>query len=367
LLSVYLHVIFMDQDRITALRIINQQLTDSKFKSVKELAGWMGALQAQDYNMSKWALGIRLQDSTEADINMEINKGGIIRTHLLRPTWHVVSADDIYWILELTAPRIKASSKTRDKQLGLTESIYSKCNRIFEKSLRDGNHQTREELISELKNSKIDVKDNRASHIFMRAELDGLICSGKQKEGRATYALLEEWVPEHNKKLRDESLKELARRYFTSHGPATMQDFTWWSGLSVSDVKLALDFNNDNLVTEVIQDKTYRLAKSCLDRETDFHHFCFLPAFDEFLISYRDRSAALSFVDNKKAISDNGIFYPTILFNGKVVGTWKRQSKSGKVILNTQLFKIGSSDLDKAIQRSSDRYAGFLGREIELL
>lgn len=354
----------MDQDSITTLRVVNQQLAGSKFKTAKELAAWMGALQAQDYNMSKWAFGIRLQNFTEADINREIDRGGIIRTHLMRPTWHFVSSSDIYWILELTAPRIKAASKTRDKQLGLTEGIYKKCKVILGKALRDGNHQTREELVTELKKYKVDVADNRASHIFMRAELDGLICSGKQKDGKTTYAILEEWVPEHASLQREEALKELARRYFTSHGPATMHDFGWWSGLSVKDVKLALDLNNDYLAAENIEDKTYWLAKSNPEPKPNLNDILLLPAFDEFLISYKDRSASLSLIHNKKVISDNGIFYPTIVHRGQIIGSWKRQAKSGRLMVSNTLFNVGSPDLDKAFQKSWERYRAFIGREI---
>jgi len=354
-------------DNISTLRSINQQLNNSKFKTAKEIAGWMGALQAQDYSMSKWAFGIRLQNSTEATINTEINSGSIIRTHLLRPTWHFVSSNDIYWILGLTAPRIKAALKYRDKQLGLTDIILNKCNGILEKSLRDYNHQTRDELISELKYSKIDVEDNRASHVFLRAELDGIICSGKQKEGKPTFAILEEWVPEHKKIYREEALKELALRYFTSHGPATIQDFTWWSGLSISDGKNALNFNKGYLTSKVIFNQTYWMANTNLEPKPDFSEICFLPAYDEFLISYRDRTASLLLTDNKKVISNNGIFYPTLLQNGQVIGSWKRNIRNNRILLTKNLFNPGTPDQDNIFLRSIIRYSNFIGKTIELI
>jgi len=354
-------------DNISTLRSFNQQITNPKFKSANEIASCMGALQAQDYAMSKWALGIRLQNSTEAAINMEFNSGNIIRTHLLRPTWHIVSSKDIYWISSLTAPRIKASLKFRDKQLGLTDIIYHKCHRILEKSLRDSNHQTREALILELKKSKIDVEENRASHIFLRAELDGIICSGKQKEGKPTYAILEEWVPEHNKTHREEALKELAKRYFTSRGPALIQDFTWWSGLSLRDVKLALDFNKGCLISEVIQNQTYWMADTYSEPTPDSAEIYFLPAFDEFLISYRDRTASLLLVDNKKVISVNGIFYPIVMKCGQVIGSWKRNIRNNHVLFTKNLFKSGTSDQDINFLRSINRYSNFIGKTIELI
>jgi len=351
---------------ISAIRAFNQQISVSKFKTAKEIASWMGAIQAQDYKMSKWAFGIRLPDSTESDINKEIDSGNIIRTHLLRPTWHFASSEDIYWILDLSAPQIKAAAKSRDKQLGLSDSIFNICNRIFEKSLRDQNHKTREELLSILTKSGIDTDNNRSSHIFLRAELDGIICSGKQKNGKPTYAILGEWVPKHNKVHRDEALKELASRYFTSHGPATIQDFKWWSGLYVKDVKLAMELNKGYLTSEVIQNQTYWFADNLPETKPDFNEIYLLPAYDEFLISYHDRSSSLSLVENKKVISNNGIFYPTIMHNGQVIGTWKRNMKNNRVIIVTDLFKFGTRNTDEYFTSSLIRYSGFTGKVIEL-
>jgi hypothetical protein len=283
----------------------------------------------------------------------------------LRPTWHFVSSNDIYWILELTAPRIKAAVKFRDKQLGLTDSIFNKCNRILEKSLRDYNHQTREELMSELKKHKIDIEENRASHIFLRAEMDGIICSGKQKNEKPTYAVLEEWVPEHKETYRDEALRELAKRYFTSHGPASIYDFQWWSGLSMSDVKLSLDYNKDYLITEIIQNQTYWFANDYLKPKPEFNEINLLPAYDEFLISYRDRTASLSLIENKKVISNNGIFHPTIMQNAQVIGTWKRNIKNDTVRVTINQFKSNNLDLDDMLTKSLTRYSNFINKKIE--
>lgn len=352
---------------ISSLRSFNQQITVTKFKTAKEIAGWLGAIQAQDYNMVKWALGIRLQNSTEIGINNEIDSGSIIRSHLLRPTWHFVSSDDIYWIQELTAPQIKSTLKYRDRQLGLTDTIFRKCNKIFEKTLRDRNHKTREELIKELINAKIEVDNNRASHIFLRAEIDGIICSGKQKGGRPTYAILAEWVPIKNRTYRDEALKELALRYFSSRGPATVQDFTWWSGLSSGNSKLALELNKSDLIYKTIENKTYWFVDSSDMTKPINKKVFLLPAFDEFLISYRDRSASLLSVDNKKTISDNGIFYPTILMGGQIIGTWKRNIKGNRIFLTLNLFKTDNPDFGKIYRESTAGYSKFYNKETDII
>lgn len=357
----------LDKTDISILRSFNQQVTGSKFKTAKEIAGWFGAIQAQDYNMVKWAFGTRIQNSTEKKINAEIDSGRIIRTHLLRPTWHIVSSDDIYWILGLTAPHIKSSLKYRDRQLELTESIFRKCNKIFEKTLRDLNHKTRDELIQELMNAKIRVDNNRAYHIFLRAELDGVICSGKQKMGNPTYAILEEWVPIKNKSYRDEALKELAVRYFSSHGPATIQDFSWWSGLNLGNSKIALELARENLISDAFENKTNWFADSNNKSVPANKNVYLLPAYDEFLISYRDRTASLALVHNKKTISDNGIFYPTLLSGGQIIGTWKRNINDNNITLKLNLFKSTRTDYDKIFMKSISRYSKFYNKPVETI
>lgn len=356
----------MNPHDISTLRSVNQQITGSKYQTANEIARWMGAMQAQDYSMSKWAFGIRLPKSTERSIDREIDSGKIIRTHLLRPTWHFVSSDDIFWILELTAPQIKSAVKYRDKQLGLTESIFRKCNTIIERALMDGNHSTREELITEMVKSDVEVDNNRASHILLQAEMEGVICSGRQKRGKPTYAILGEWVPRDKRITRDEALKELARRYFTSRGPATLRDFTWWSGLSIRDSRLALEFSKSDLISEVIEKQTYWFADSIDKPGPDLNKVYLIPAYDEFIISYRDRAASLSLTDNKKAISNNGIFYPAILFKGQVIGTWKRSKKDKITGISTSIFKTGNYDLSKILPASLARYSRFIDSAVEL-
>jgi len=354
----------IDKENIPILRSFNQQIAASGFSTAKEIAGWMGAVQAQDYNMVKWALGIRIHNSTETDINAEIDAGNIVRTHLLRPTWHFVSSDDIYWISDLTSSQVKSAVKFRDRQLGLTDSIIRKCNRLFTKTLRDGNHLTREELIEELIKAGIGADNNRAYHIFLRAELDGVICSGKQKNGKPTYAILEEWVPVKNRKYKDEALRELAVRYFTSRGPATVQDFSWWSGLTLGKSRLALELAGPDLISVTFKNMTYWFTDPVCKPSPVSKNAYLLPAFDEFLISYRDRTASLSMVHNKKTISNNGIFYPAVLLRGQIIGTWKRIIKENHIILTFNLFKDIRIDSDRILSKSISQYSKFYNKPV---
>lgn len=261
-------------------RLKNQLIGGAAFNNAKEVVAHMGAMQAQDLPMAKWAVGLRLPGSTIENIEAAINQGEIIRTHALRPTWHLVAAEDIYWMLELSAPQIKGSLKTRHSQLELTASAISKANKILEGMLRGAKQLPREVLVDEFKKAGIRDEDNRAAHLLMLAELEGLICSGSTSGAKQSYALLAEKVPSGKKMSKEESLATLARKYFISHGPATLQDFVWWSGLYVTDAKRGLEFIKAELDMEIIGSQTYWLGKesSHLRRANQCAHL--LPAYD---------------------------------------------------------------------------------------
>ena len=212
---------------ISKTRLISQQINTQKFIRVRDIVNWMGAIQAQDFSMSKWAIGIRLNKSTEKVVETAIDKGEILRTHLLRPTLHLVSADDIHWILKLTAPGIISFLKSRYKQLELSESLFRKCNILIEDALKGGIHLTRDELFATLMRAKIFTGGQRGYHILVRAELDGIVCSGKVKDKIQTFALLNERVPETISLGKNEALEKISRKYFLSRGPATLLDFKW--------------------------------------------------------------------------------------------------------------------------------------------
>jgi hypothetical protein len=353
----------MNLKDISNLRLVNQQIAGTKFTSPKDIVVWIGAMQAQDYAMSKWAVGVRLPKSTDQSIEAAMDRGEIIRTHVLRPTWHLVSADDMRWMLALTAPKLRIGMKSRHKELGLTEVVLSKSRKVFEKTLRDGNHSTREELTSVLNKSNIATDENRASHLFVVAELDGLICSGATKNGKQTFSLLDERVPVTQPLVREEALAALAKRYFSSHGPAMLEDFDWWSGLSVGDAKRALDMVKSDFASEIVEGKTYWFVEAKVKaKETAF----LLPAFDEFIISYKDRSATITSENHKRAVSSNGMFHPTVVVNGETIEVWKRALKRDKVILEFTYFTKPSPASQRLIEAASVRYGEFLGKKVEI-
>lgn len=352
---------------IALSRLFNQHIEATKFKSAADVVGWMGAMQAQDFAMAKWAVGIRLPHSTERSIEAALDSGEIIRTHLLRPTWHLVSAQDLTWMLALTAPQIKATLKSRQQGLGLSETVLAKSNTVLRQALGTGKHLTRQELVNELEKNQIVTDENRASHLLMCAELEGLICSGANQGKHPTYALLEERVAPTQALNRETALAKLARQYFVSHGPATLSDFIWWSGLSTREARQALEMVKADFVSETIGAERYWFPNATIHPEPTEKMVQFLPAFDEFIISYTDRSAVLPAENQAKAISSNGIFRPVIVVNGQVAGLWKRTLKKAKVIVEAEFFKRPDSTLLGPIEKAAERYGHFLEKETELI
>lgn len=357
----------MNLTDISQLRLINQQIIASEFKTPKEIVCWMGAMQAQDFNMAKWAIGLRLRNSTDKLIESAIDQSEIIRTHLMRPTWHFVSSEDIYWMLALTAPHVKAFLKSRDKVLEITENIYEKSNTIIENALQGSKHLFREELVNGLEQANIATDNNRASHLLLRAELDGIICNGKIINNKITYGLLSDRVARTKTLTRDEALSQLAIKYFTSHCPATLQDFVWWSSLSVNESKHALEMIKSKLVSETIDNQTYWLTDSFSIPKLNKDSVCLLPAYDEFIISYKDRTASLPLEIFNKAVSNNGIFRPTIVINGQVRGLWKRTIKKDKIILETEFFQPVSKTTINLIEKAVIQFGNFMNKKVEMV
>jgi hypothetical protein len=352
---------------ISNTRLFNQKIEQPGFTSAKELVSWMGAMQAQDWSMAKWAIGSRLVHSTDEIVETALNNGEIIRSHLMRPTWHLVSADDIYWMNELSASKIKRNFNSRHRDLKLSAEMILKSEKVFEKAISKEGNLTREELDAELQKVNIKTVENQLYHLLLCAELDGIICNGKLRNGKQTFDLLSKRVPNKKMLSRDESLAELAKRYFTSRGPVTIDDFVWWSGLSVSDARKGLESVKSGFLSETIGSKIYWFSGSLSYSIIDELSIHLLPAFDEFLISYKDRSASLSLTDFSKAVSSNGIFHPVIVVNGQITGIWKRTIKRDKVTVFTHFFKPHDSLLKNLIGLEANKFGQFLNKKTDVV
>jgi hypothetical protein len=353
----------MTQKDIALYRLGNQQICSSVFHSPKQVVHWMGAIQAQDYSMAKWAIGARLPDATNETVEDAIRKGEILRTHILRPTWHFVAAEDIRWMLELSAPAIKAASSFMNRQLGLEAPLLKKTSKIIEKELA-GKQLTRAELASHLAKKGITMNPLRAAHILLWAELDGIVCNGPVRDNQFTYALLEERVKEGKLPDKSEALAQLASRYFTSHGPATLRDFTWWSGLPVSQARAGLEAVKSDFLCEQIGGEHYWFSPSPVEASSTTAYF--LPAYDEFMVSYKERAASLDKKFRSDTISGNGIFKPIIVLDGRVLGTWKRVVKKDKVLMETFFFRQKETPKLNIRKQAADRFGRFLSLPVVL-
>ena len=339
---------------ILELRLINQKLTGSTFKKPAEVVEYMGAMQAQEYAMAKWAIGLRLPGSTESIIEKAFNKGEILRTHLLRPTWHFVTPKDIRWMLEVSSPRIQKANGFMRRKLGLNDKLLKKSINIFIKALEGGKHLTRRALQETLTKNKIVCEGHHLSHIMMYAELEGIICSGTREEKQFTYALLEERVPLQKKLKRTEALSELSKRYFRSRGPATLPDFTAWSNLTVTDAKEGMASLGKNLSKESFNGRDYYLMPGPSFESTKRLRSFLMPNYDEYGMAYKDRSAIFDAAKHKAVVSrGNPVFNRTIILEGRIEGKWQRSFKKNKIIIETFPFeKLGPSkqrDLKEAI------------------
>ncbi|HEX2921696.1 MAG TPA: winged helix DNA-binding domain-containing protein [Bacteroidales bacterium] len=356
----------MNLNDISWLRLSNQQLLKQDFKSPVELVRWMGAMQAQDYNMSKWAMGIRLPGSTTEIINKAFYEGEIVRTHVLRPTWHIVPSEDLVWMIELTSQKIKSSLNSRHTVLGLDNITLDKANKIITSALRGNKHLTKNDLVQHLKDERIALDSSRAYHLLFWAELSGLICSGRPSAVNTTYSLIEEWAPGKGSLSRETSLGKLAVRYFTSHGPAMLKDFSWWSGLSITESRKAIEIAGNKLEKIKVEQNEYWCGCDLLNIEGSTKAYL-IPAFDEILISYSDRSAMLTRVDNKKAISSNGFFRPVIVTDGQVSGLWKTTKNKDKIIVEAVFFKRSSKSAKESVSKEVEAYGNFIGRKTEVV
>ena len=347
---------------IPNIRLLNQQLLNPLFREPKELVSWMGAMQAQNYSMVKWAVGMRLKSATIQAVEKALHEGEILRTHVMRPTWHLVAAEDIRWMLKLSAQRIISANDSFAKgyDLDIPNELYTKAHDLLEKILCGKKSLTKQEIAEHFNRSGI-VADNRRMTRFMaRAEQEGIICSGEDRGSKCTYALLEERVPPMPELTKDESLARLARSYFRSHSPAVLQDFIWWSGLPVSDAKQAVYLIASELTTEQWKEQTWYIHDTCRTRGKLSGHIHLLPSYDEYLLGYKDRTDVLPLEHYSKAFTNNGLFFPIVLHNGQVIGNWDKSVKKKSVDLKYSWFRQVADMNGETLERERQKFTRFL-------
>ncbi len=362
----------MDSSEITGYRLASQQIEGISLKTPGELVSYMGATQAQSYQDALWAVGLRLDNVTKADVEQAINNKEIVRTWPMRHTLHFVSHKDVRWMLSLYHEEGIPSYQRRN---GLTESILRNGERIIANAFVDRDRLTSKQIYSKLEGSGIPAmkKHEVQAHILRRSARDGIVCYASHDGKQPTFALLDKWIAQKKDLPMDDALSELATRYFTSHGPATIKDFVWWSGLRMPEARRGIEKASGKLSSLELNGRSYYMSgKAVRPRRQKKVHL--LPAFDEYIVGYSDRSAMLMDERTQKMLKSgkiffthsNGVFLPVIVADGQVVGVWKRINVGKGLEIRMQLFVKLSQETRDGIREEAARYEDFLGMQVKV-
>ncbi len=330
---------------------------------------WLGAVQSQDYAGAQWALGQRSAGATGAELDRLFDEGSILRTHVLRPTWHFVHPEDIGWLVGLTGPRVSSGLAGRYRQLEIDMKVITRAEAAFVRALEGGRQMTRTELGEVLRAARISPEGQRLPHLILAAELASLVVSGPRRGKQHTYALLEERVPKGRALQGMEAIAELTRRYFRSHGPAMLQDFVWWSGLRMADARTAVGLEGPNLGHEVIEGNDYWFdpAAGPVRAASKVAHL--LPNFDEFTVAYR-RRADVMHPDRDfrpELFAFGSVLANVVTIGGRVSGAWRRLVTTRGVRVEVRpLGRLDPADT-AAVESAGQRFGRFLERPVELV
>jgi hypothetical protein len=346
---------------IASSRLHNQCLTATQFEKAEDVVSWFGAMQSQDFAAAKWALALRSKNQTNVSIEQAFNEGKILRTHIMRPTWHFVAPEDIRWLLTLTSARVHRFNGSYYRKSGLDKSIFEKSNKVLAKVLQ-GKQLTRAELHDHLTKAHIPTQDLGLTFTIMQAELDGIIVSGPRRGKQFTYMLLDERVAETKQISNEEALFELTKRYFQSHGPAQVKDFSWWSGLTLTDVRKGIDMMGSKLKQEKRDEKVYYFFETAHTQEQDT--IFLVPGFDEYFISYTDRSDTLDKMYAKELNQGGGMVNGAVVANGKMVGGWRRTFEKKSVVIALRLFEKITQTQKQLLDEQAKRFGAFISMPV---
>jgi len=350
---------------IARQRLANQGLSQARFTRPEEVVRWLGAVQAQEYAYAKWGLGLRLKGMKASDVESALTAGKILRTHVMRPTWHFVTAEDIRWMLDLTAPRVHIVNGTMYRKLNLNQGLLTRSADIILRALEGGHQLTRLELGRVLAQAGIEADTMRLGYIVHYAELEGIICSGARRGKQFTYALIAERAPQARSLPREEALAALVSRFFCSHGPATLADFVRWSGLTQAETKMGLEMVNDVIVHKQVDGKDYWRSKDVLPDSITGPKALLLPPYDEMTIGYKDNSAILE--DKFMPLAINEVYGGAAFINHRILGYWKRTLAKNRVIVEVNPFRAWTDEERHTYAASALAFGEFLEMPVDVI
>jgi len=360
-------------------RLSHQQVAASRFDTPAELVRWMGAVQAQDYLGGLWGIGLRVPGAAEADVEAALAARTIVRTWPMRGTLHFVHAADVRWMLRLLTPRMIARAAGRYRELELDEAAFTRARTILGRALRDGRRLTRGQAYAALDGGGVSPQGQRGIHILSHLSQHRVLCFGPREGRQPTFVLLDEWLPDAADPPREQALAMLAERYFASHGPASVHDFAWWSGLVMRDAQEAIGAAGSKLAGETWQGRRWwwsvgtvksaaATARAGAARSTATHRgpaAVLLPPWDEYLVAYKDRAFAGEAVAIGRDPS-GVIGVPVVLIDGLLRGTWKRSLATSAARLTLEPWTPVTREERGAVEKAAARYGAFLGRQVEV-
>jgi len=357
----------MSVHELVAQRLVNQQIAGPRHSSLPELVRWMGAIQAQDYRGGLWAAGLRLADGDVAAVEKAIAARKIVRTWPMRGTLHLVPAEDTRWMLTLLASRVDAGAAGRYRALELDESTFTRSARLLVRALEGGRLLTRPEAYATLERGGVATGGMRGLHVLFHLSHQGLLCHGPRGEGQPTFVLFEEWIRKSKAPTRDEALATLATRYFQSHGPATLPDFTWWSGLRVKDAQRAIEAAGGRLAKETRDGLAFWSGAASASRRSRPPRrgaAVLLPPWDEYIVGYRDREAAVGHLSNHAMERLKTVGSSLVVIDGIVRGRWRITDRTRAARLVTDDWTRVTTAERRAVQEAARRYGRFFGIEV---
>ncbi|WP_193510122.1 winged helix DNA-binding domain-containing protein [Cryobacterium sp. BB736] len=345
--------------RMLRMRLAAQRISTGKLTSPADVVRWMTAMQAQDFNGARWAVALRTDSATQRDMDHALASGTIVRSWPMRGTLHFVAPEDLRWILGLTTERLLRQATTRLSSLGLDERQIETARYAAIDALHGGRSLSRMELYRAFERGGVSANQQRGYQLLWILSQTGTLCFGPPDGNTQTFALLDDWVPTYRQLEGDEALGELARRYFAARGPATIRDFAWWASLRLADARRGLAVARDDLeLTEFDGAEFFHEAAS----EQGADGIRLLPAFDEYLLGYQDRSLQL----DGESLGDlvpggNGVFPNTLVVDGVVRGTWRRPSRATSVEVTP--FEPLKPRAEAGLRRPAREYARFRGEK----
>jgi hypothetical protein len=317
-------------------------------------------VQSQDFGPAKWSVAQRTPGAGDAAVDRAVAEGAILRTHVLRPTWHFVAAADIRWLLELTAPRVHALNAYYYRQLGLDDEVFRRSSAVLVGALEGGAQLTRRQLAATLEGAGIGLGGFRLAYLLMNAELQGIVCSGAPRGKQQTYALVAQRAPQAASLPDEQALAELTVRYFTSHGPATVKDFGWWSSLTAADIRQGLELAGSRLQREVVDGVDYWFAGSPPPTMPASPQVHLLQGYDEYIVGYSQSRSVLNLA-GRTLMQTRPVFNGVAILDGQLAGHWKRTVGRDTVAFAVALYEPFDDAQTKALQAAADRHGEFLG------